>query len=156
MKRDDIPDLVYDAERITPKPDQFNGSTPVLELFAYVLNEIENIQIGESFLIRDLFKGYIWNRLFQNQKTELGRWVSDYLDLMSNDFEGGRYLSYEGKTKQKQMIMRIVDDYEERKKLSINQNDDEYKKKLNNSTIKVISRMKRGIFNNEYIKSFFK
>ena len=115
MKRDDIPDLVYDAERITPKPDQFNGSTPVLELFAYVLNEIENIQIGESFLIRDLFKGYIWNRLFQNQKTELGRWVSDYLDLMSNDFEGGRYLSYEGKTKQKQMIMRIVDDYEERK-----------------------------------------
>ena len=50
----------------------------------------------------------------------------------------------------------IRDDYEERKKLSINQNDDEYKKKLNNSTIKVISRMKRGIFNNEYIKSFFK
>ena len=50
----------------------------------------------------------------------------------------------------------IRDDYEERKKISINQNDDEYKKKLNNSTIKVISRMKRGIFNNEYIKSFFK
>ncbi len=104
---------VEDAREINPKPKLFNETTAVIELFAYVLNEVEKVIIGESFLLRDLFKGYIWNRLSQSQKAELGRLVSDYIDYESYDFEETRYLSYAGKTKQKQMIFRIVRRFEE-------------------------------------------
>ena len=113
MKSIGISWWVEDAKDIKPKPKLFNEDTEVIELFAYVLNEIEKLKIGESFLLRDLFKGYIWNRLSQSQKAELGRLVSDYIDYESYDFEGTRYLSYAGKTKQKQMIFRIVRRFEE-------------------------------------------
>ena len=113
MKRDNIDWLVYEAQDITPKPSQFNKETPINELFAYALNEIAKIHIGESFLLRDLFKGYLWNRLTQSQKAELGRLISDYIDYEPIDFERERYLSYVGKTKQKQMIFQIVEDSEE-------------------------------------------
>lgn len=110
MKRDSIDWLVYEAQDIAPKPSHFNKETPIIELFAYALNEIEKIHIGETFLLRDLFKGYIWNRLTQSQKAELGRLISDYIDYEPIDFERVRYLSYVGKTKQKQMIFQIVED----------------------------------------------
>lgn len=113
MRSIDISWWVEDAKDINPKPKLFNENTEVIELFAYVLNEIEKLKFGESFLLRDLFKGYIWNRLSQGQKAELGRLVSDYIDYVPYDFEGERYLSYAGKTKQKQMIFRIVREFEQ-------------------------------------------
>ena len=36
------------------------------------LSELENLNSGETFLIKDLFKGYEWNRLDRNIRLRLG------------------------------------------------------------------------------------
>ena len=78
----DVSDLSFDGY-INPKdlkdPDLFDEKTEVIDLFYYMVKEAGNLKIGEQFLIRDLFKGYIWNRLSQAQKATLGRLVSDYI-----------------------------------------------------------------------------
>ncbi|MDW0111135.1 single-stranded DNA-binding protein [Sporosarcina aquimarina] len=34
--------------------------------------EVENICVGEAFLVKDLFKGYEWNRLAIGERRSLG------------------------------------------------------------------------------------
>lgn len=76
-------------------------------LHSFVMSEIWKLDIGETFQLRDIFKGYVWNRLSQAQKAELGRMLSDYVyEYMPEHW--GKYLSYEGKTKQKQMVFKII------------------------------------------------
>lgn len=36
-------------------------------------NETKTLEIGESFILKDLFKGYKWNRLAVEQRAALGR-----------------------------------------------------------------------------------
>lgn len=35
--------------------------------------ETKSLEIGESFILKDLFKGYKWNRLAVEQRAALGR-----------------------------------------------------------------------------------
>ena len=49
------------------------------ELLEQALNEIENLHIGEKFLVKDLFKGYEWNRLSLNERRDLGRYFCSEL-----------------------------------------------------------------------------
>lgn len=42
-------------------------------LLQCALDEIENINSDEIFLVKDLFKGYEWNRLSINDRRNLGR-----------------------------------------------------------------------------------
>jgi len=37
------------------------------------VKELDNLQKGERFLLRDLFKGYIWNRVSDGDRRTLGR-----------------------------------------------------------------------------------
>ena len=89
-------------------PDSFDDKTEVLDLYYYMVNEAGNLKLGEPFLIRDLFKGYIWNRLSQAQKAVLGRLVSDYICGYLENGEEEYFLSYAGRTKQGQMILKLV------------------------------------------------
>lgn len=89
-------------------PDAFDDRTEVIYLFYYMVHEARNLKIGEEFLIRDLFKGYIWNRLSQAQKATLGRLVSDYICSFNDHGIEEYYLSYSGRTKQGQMILKLV------------------------------------------------
>ena len=42
-------------------------------LLQQALSEIPNLNPGEVFLVKDLFKGYEWNRLSLNDRRNLGR-----------------------------------------------------------------------------------
>lgn len=44
----------------------------VNELLEYAKSEIEKIQVGETFALKDLFKGYEWKRIKQGDKSVLG------------------------------------------------------------------------------------
>lgn len=44
----------------------------VNKLLDYAKAETEQINIGESFALKDLFKGYEWKRIKQGDKSVLG------------------------------------------------------------------------------------
>lgn len=46
-------------------------------LLAQALREIQNLNSGEIFLVKDLFKGYEWNRLSINDRRNLGRFFCE-------------------------------------------------------------------------------
>ena len=41
-------------------------------LLTEALTEIQNLNAGENFLVKDLFKGYLWNRIPINERLRLG------------------------------------------------------------------------------------
>lgn len=43
------------------------------------INELQNLQAGEKFIVKDLFKGYLWNRIPRNQRLNLGSLFLDYI-----------------------------------------------------------------------------
>ncbi|MFA7126910.1 MAG: single-stranded DNA-binding protein [Bacilli bacterium] len=45
------------------------------------LSEAKNLRAGESFLVKDLFKGYLWNRIPRGDRLLLG---SLFLSYVSN------------------------------------------------------------------------
>ena len=47
--------------------------TALGELFNKAVNELANLRQGERFLVRDLFKGYEWNRIPDGDRKTLGR-----------------------------------------------------------------------------------
>lgn len=44
----------------------------VNELLALAVEEADNLEFGEIFLVKDLFKGYEWNRIPRNDRLLLG------------------------------------------------------------------------------------
>ena len=44
----------------------------VNELLLSAIKETENLEEGETFLVRDLFKGYLWNRIPRGTRLLLG------------------------------------------------------------------------------------
>ena len=54
-------------------------SMDVNKLLEYALKEADKMLSGEIFLIRDLFKGYEWNRLPRNNRLLLGTLFLNYV-----------------------------------------------------------------------------
>ena len=106
---------IYDKSmKMKTNPETFNSRTTREELFGYVLRQIEyNIRVGERFMLRDLFKGYVWNRLSQSQKAELGRLITDYINDYIGPYEEAKGFCYDGKTVQKQIIYKRTNDLDE-------------------------------------------
>ncbi len=52
----------------------------VNELLEEAIRETENLNEGEIFLVKDLFKGYVWNRIPRKDRLLLGtlflNWVN--------------------------------------------------------------------------------
>ena len=52
----------------------------VNELLEEAISETENLNDGEVFLVKDLFKGYVWNRIPRKDRLLLGtlflNWVN--------------------------------------------------------------------------------
>lgn len=42
------------------------------DLLKEAISETKNLKSGETFIIRDLFKGYIWNREKKNERMKVG------------------------------------------------------------------------------------
>lgn len=53
----------------------------VNQLLEIAKNEIINLEPGEIFLVRDLFKGYEWNRISRSERLLLG---TLFLNLVKN------------------------------------------------------------------------
>jgi len=43
-----------------------------MECLKQAINEIPSLKIDEEFLVKDLFKGYEWNRLAIGERRQLG------------------------------------------------------------------------------------
>lgn len=52
----------------------------VNELLEEAIRETDNLNEGEVFLVKDLFKGYVWNRILRKDRLLLGtlflNWVN--------------------------------------------------------------------------------
>jgi len=51
----------------------------VNELLEDAIKETENVNEGEIFLIKDLFKGYVWNRIAVKDRLLLGTLFLNYV-----------------------------------------------------------------------------
>lgn len=47
-------------------------NTPLTDLITYAQAEIQNLLVGEEFMVKDLFLGYEWNRIDKGNRTRLG------------------------------------------------------------------------------------
>ncbi|MGB4406954.1 MAG: single-stranded DNA-binding protein [Sphaerochaeta sp.] len=54
-------------------------------LLKTALSETKNLKEGETFLVKDLFKGYLWNRIPKGDRLLLGSLFLSYVG--SNDRE---------------------------------------------------------------------
>lgn len=52
----------------------------VNELLDFAIKETENLQDKEIFLVKDLFKGYLWNRIPRNDRLLLGTLFLNYVN----------------------------------------------------------------------------
>ena len=49
-------------------------------LLSIAQREIDNVNVGEVFLLRELFKGYEWNRIKISDRLLLGTLFLDYVN----------------------------------------------------------------------------
>lgn len=48
------------------------------------ITELKNLDTGETFTLKDLFKGYEWNRIKQGEKSTLGTLFLNYTKSNEN------------------------------------------------------------------------
>lgn len=56
----------------------------VNELLDLAKSEMKNLNPGEIFLLRDLFKGYEWNRISRSDRLLLGTLFLNYINTTNN------------------------------------------------------------------------
>ena len=56
----------------------------VNELLSMAIKETENLNMNEIFLVKDLFKGYEWNRIVRCDRLLLGTLFLNYAKQDSN------------------------------------------------------------------------
>ena len=78
-------------------------STPLSDLMEYANKELEDLNDGEKFVMKDLFKGYEWKRITRGNRTKLGMMFFEQISRL-NDL-GVEPL---GKTPQNQQEYRKV------------------------------------------------
>lgn len=59
----------------------------VNELLIEAINETNNLNVGEIFLVRELFLGYKWNRIPHKNRLLLGILFLNYVNKTNNDLQ---------------------------------------------------------------------
>ncbi len=57
------------------------------DLLARAIEETKHLQINEVFLLRDLFKGYEWNRISRSDRLLLGTLFLNYVHTSGTNLE---------------------------------------------------------------------
>ena len=57
------------------------GMSDVNSLLEKAIKETKNVFPGEKFLVRDLFKGYEWNRISRSERLLLGTLFLNYINI---------------------------------------------------------------------------
>lgn len=55
------------------------------DLLQIAIEETVNLEPGEKFLLKDLFKGYEWNRILRKDRLLLGTLFLNYVNSKEND-----------------------------------------------------------------------
>ena len=61
--------------------------TDVNMLLAEAIKEAQNLYEGEVFLVKDLFKGYVWNRIPRKDRLLLGTLFLNSVNQMDADLK---------------------------------------------------------------------
>ena len=56
----------------------------VNQLLEYAIQEVKELNSGEVFLVRELFKGYLWNRIPRKDRLLLGTLFLNWTQQKSN------------------------------------------------------------------------
>lgn len=56
----------------------------VNELLAIAIKETDSLNEGEVFLVRDLFKGYEWNRISRSERLLLGTLFLNHINKLDS------------------------------------------------------------------------
>jgi hypothetical protein len=59
----------------------------VNELLEEAISETKNLNDGEVFLVKDLFKGYVWNRIPRKDRLLLGTLFLNRVNKMDGNFK---------------------------------------------------------------------
>lgn len=59
----------------------------VNDFLAHAIEETRHLRSGEVFLLRDLFKGYEWNRISRSDRLLLGTLFLNYVHTYGTNFE---------------------------------------------------------------------
>ena len=59
----------------------------VNELLEIAIKEAENLMDAEIFLVKDLFKGYEWNRIPRNDRLLLGTLFLNYVNKINGKIQ---------------------------------------------------------------------
>ncbi len=79
------------------------SSTSLQDLFNMAVQSLSDVQSGEIFLVKDLFRGFEWNRIEIGARTQLGRMFFAYAQT-----EGAIAVTPLGKTPQNQQIYKKI------------------------------------------------
>ena len=77
--------------------------TDVNMLLAEAIKEAQNLYEGEVFLVKDLFKGYLWNRIPRKDRLLLGTLFLNSVNQMDADLK-----AIEKTSSNQQKYMRVT------------------------------------------------
>ena len=77
--------------------------TDVNMLLAESIKEAQNLYEGEVFLVKDLFKGYVWNRIPRKDRLLLGTLFLNLVNQMGADLK-----AIEKTSSNQQKYMRVT------------------------------------------------
>ena len=80
-----------------------NNMNNVNELLDEAIQETKKLEKGEIFLVKDLFKGYLWNRIPRNDRILLGTLFLNQVNKM----DGGGIKAIEKTSSNQQKYMKI-------------------------------------------------
>ena len=78
-----------------------NCNTTLSELFDIVVSTLREVESGETFIVKELFRGFEWNRIPKSYRTKLGSMV-----LVYANGEGSGIIEPTTKTPQNQQIYK--------------------------------------------------
>ncbi|EJT6478469.1 DUF1413 domain-containing protein [Clostridium perfringens] len=78
-------------------------NTSLTELFEIVKVSLNELNSGEIFIVKDLFRGFEWNRISKGNRTKLGSMVFNFAN-----HEGSTIIDSIGKTPQNQQKYKKI------------------------------------------------
>lgn len=79
------------------------SNTTLQDLFNISVQALNDVQQGEKFIVKDLFRGFEWNRIAKGNRTKLGSMFLNYAQG-----QGSNDIHPLGKTPQNQQIYEKI------------------------------------------------
>ncbi|WMJ22898.1 DUF1413 domain-containing protein [Paludicola sp. MB14-C6] len=77
------------------------ANTDLQTLLTYALTYLTDVETDETFIVKDLFRGFEWHRIFVGNRTKLGSMFFTYAQN-----QGAHLMTPLGKTPQNQQIYK--------------------------------------------------